>query len=70
MLKSETGYVGDAAGGVGGGGGGNFHYNHTRPTVYRHFIPASVDRTSANAWLYNHPWIAHQKISQVHKLPT
>ena len=24
---------------------------------YRHELPAPVDRTSACAWLYKHPWI-------------
>ena len=28
---------------------------------YRYLIPAPVDRTSASAWLYNHPWIICQK---------
>ena len=23
---------------------------------YRHLIPAQVDRTSASAWMYKHPW--------------
>ena len=28
---------------------------------YRHLIPATVDRTSASAWLYKHQWIECQK---------
>ena len=34
---------------------------------YRHVIPAPVDRTSASAWLYIHPWITCPKISQIHQ---
>ena len=26
-----------------------------------HLIPIPVDRTSANAWLYKHPWITCQR---------
>ena len=33
-----------------------------------HLIPAPVDRTSASAWLYRHPWITCQK-SQAHQCP-
>ena len=28
---------------------------------YRHLIPAPVDRTSASAWSYKHPWITYQE---------
>ena len=34
---------------------------------YRHLIPAPVDRTSASFWLYKHPWVTCQKISQTHQ---
>ena len=33
----------------------------------RHLIPAPIDRTSASAWLYKHPWITHQNISKAHQ---
>ena len=33
---------------------------------YRHLIPAPVDRTSAYAWLYKHPWITFQNIFAKH----
>ena len=33
---------------------------------YRHLIPAPVDRMSVSAWLYKHPWISCQRISQTH----
>ena len=36
---------------------------------YRHLIPAPVDRTSGSAWLYKHPWITCQKMSQTHWWP-
>ena len=29
--------------------------------MYRHLIPARVDRTSASVWLNNHPWITCQR---------
>ena len=28
---------------------------------YGYVIPAAVNRTSASAWLYNHPWINMSK---------
>ena len=34
---------------------------------YGHLIPAPVDRTSAHAWLCQHPWITCQEISQAHQ---
>ena len=34
---------------------------------YRHLIPAPVDRTSASFWLYKHPWVSCQNISQTHQ---
>ena len=41
----------------------------TRFIQYRHLIPALVDRTSASAWLYRHPWMTCQKISWAYQLP-
>ena len=36
---------------------------------YMRLIPALVDWASATAWLYKHPWITCQQISQVHRGP-
>ena len=30
----------------------------------RHLIPTPVDQTSLSSWLYKHPWITCQMISQ------
>ena len=35
-----------------------------------HLIPAPVARSSASAWLYTHPWITCQNITQAHQWPT
>ena len=43
---------------------------NTQPFValqYRHLISSPVDRSSAIAWLYKHPWITCQKIRQAHQ---
>ena len=32
-------------------------------------VPAPVDRTSANAWLYKTPWITCQEMIQAHQWP-
>ena len=42
-----------------------FYYNY-KDIQYRHLIPAPVDRTSAYAWFYKHPWITFQNIFAKH----
>ena len=37
---------------------------------YRHLIIAPVDRASASAWLYKHPYIISIDTSQAHQLPS
>ena len=48
----------------------NIVYKQSRVKYCRHLIPPAIKRMSASAWLYKHPWITCQKVSQGHHWPT